>query len=50
MVDWGMAIKIGGVGFLTVFVVLSVVALMLWLVGLIQTKSGAGDNGQKEGD
>jgi len=33
MIDWGQALTIGGTGFLTVFVVLGILALVLSLVG-----------------
>jgi Na+-transporting methylmalonyl-CoA/oxaloacetate decarboxylase gamma subunit len=33
MVDWGKALTVGGVGFLTVFVVLGILALALSFVG-----------------
>jgi len=32
MTDWGQAMGIAGFGFLTVFVVLSILASVLWLV------------------
>jgi len=35
MIDWGLATRIAGLGFLAVFVVLSALALMLWLVSLL---------------
>jgi Na+-transporting methylmalonyl-CoA/oxaloacetate decarboxylase gamma subunit len=35
MVDWGFAAQIAGVGFLTVFVVLGILSLILWLVSLL---------------
>ncbi|MEW6033880.1 MAG: OadG family protein [Chloroflexota bacterium] len=35
MVDWGLAGRIGGIGFATVFVVLSVLALAVWLTGIV---------------
>ena len=35
MVDWGFAAKTVGVGFLTVFVVLGILSLVLWLVSLL---------------
>jgi len=35
MVDWGLATRIAGFGFLTVFVVLGVLSLILWLVSLL---------------
>jgi len=41
-VDWGQAAQIGGVGFGTVFLVLVILALALWLTGLIFNKIGTG--------
>jgi len=32
MMDWGQAMGIAGFGFLTVFLVLSILALVMWLV------------------
>ena len=40
VVDWGLAGKIGGMGFGTVFVVLIILAVAIWLVGLVTTKIG----------
>ena len=47
MIDWAFALKIGGVGFGMVFVVLMILAIILWLVGLIFKKieSGKQDTG-----
>ena len=49
-VDWGLAGQIGGIGFGLVFVVLTVLALAIWLVGLVLGKigSGKGEAGSKE--
>ena len=41
-VDWGFAGQIGGVGFGLVFLVLIILAVVIWLVGLILSKIGAG--------
>ncbi len=38
MVDWGFAAQIAGVGFLTVFVVLGILSLILWLLSLLLNK------------
>jgi len=35
MIDWGFAGQTAGFGFLAVFAVLSILALMLWLVSLL---------------
>jgi Na+-transporting methylmalonyl-CoA/oxaloacetate decarboxylase gamma subunit len=52
VVDWDLAFKVVGVGFVGVFLVLSMVALMMWLTGLLLHRlggSGGGgeDNNQK---
>ncbi len=49
-VDWGLAGQIGGIGFGLVFVVLSVLALAIWLVGLVLSKVGSdkGETGNRE--
>ncbi len=39
-VDWGFAGQIGGVGFGLVFAVLIILALVIWLTGLVLSKSG----------
>ena len=41
-VDWGFAGQIGGIGFGLVFVVLIILALAIWLVGLVLGKIGTG--------
>ncbi len=35
MVDWGFAIRTGIIGMLLVFVILIILAVIIWLVGLI---------------
>ena len=42
MIDWAFAGKIGGIGFGMVFVVLLILAVVLWLVGLVFKKIEAG--------
>jgi Na+-transporting methylmalonyl-CoA/oxaloacetate decarboxylase gamma subunit len=39
MVDWGQALQVGGFGFLTVFVVLGILSLVMWLVSMIMNKT-----------
>ena len=39
MIDWIYASKIAGFGFLTVFVVLGILSLAVWLVSLIMYKT-----------
>jgi len=34
-VDWGQAFQVGGFGFLLVFVVLTILAVCMWLIGWI---------------
>ena len=34
-IDWGLAAQIGGFGFVLVFAVLIMLALAIWLVGVI---------------
>ena len=34
-IDWGFALQIGGFGFVLVFAVLIMLALAIWLVGVI---------------
>ena len=42
-VDWGFAGQIGGIGFGLVFVVLIILAVAIWLVGLIISRTNAED-------
>jgi Na+-transporting methylmalonyl-CoA/oxaloacetate decarboxylase gamma subunit len=35
MIDWGLAARIAGFGFLTVFAVLGILSLVLWLISLL---------------
>ncbi len=52
-VDWGQALQIGGVGFGLVFVVLIILALAIWLTGLVLGKIGTSKaevSDQKKGD
>ena len=42
MIDWAFAGKIGGIGFGMVFVVLMILAIILWLVGLVFKKMESG--------
>ncbi len=49
-IDWGRALEIGGLGFLTVFIVLVALALIIWLIGYFINKSGSTtdeENGSK---
>jgi len=52
-VDWGFAGQIGGFGFGLVFGVLIILAIVIWLVGLVLSKIGAGKGeaeDKKKGD
>ena len=52
-VDWGFAGQIGGIGFGLVFAVLIILALAIWLTGLVLSKIGTGKaeaSGKKKGD
>ena len=40
-VDWGFAGLVGGVGFGMVFALLIILALAIWLTGLVVNKIGA---------
>ncbi len=40
IVDWGQAWQIGGVGFGVVFAILIILAIVIWLVGLVLGKIG----------
>ncbi|MEE8194650.1 MAG: OadG family protein [Dehalococcoidales bacterium] len=47
-VDWARAWQIGGIGFGLVFAVLVILALTMWLTGLVLNRIGTGaDNGQE---
>ena len=41
-IDWGQALQIGGIGFGMVFVVLTILAITVWLIGLLLMKMDAG--------
>jgi Na+-transporting methylmalonyl-CoA/oxaloacetate decarboxylase gamma subunit len=49
-IDWGFAGQIGGIGFGMVFAVLLILAIILWLVGLVFRKidTGKEDTGDTE--
>jgi Na+-transporting methylmalonyl-CoA/oxaloacetate decarboxylase gamma subunit len=48
MIDWGFATSLAGIGFLTVLIVLSIVAVTIWLVGLLFVRVGSRkDSGKK---
>ena len=52
-VPWEQAIQIGGVGFATVFALLIILAIVIWLTGLAPGKIGTGKSetdSQKKGD
>ena len=49
-IDWGLAGQIGGVGFGMVFALLIVLAVVIWLTGLVvaKTSPGKAENGDKK--
>jgi len=47
-VDWGFAGQVGGVGFGLVFVVLIILALAIWIVGLVICKTSTAKNQAEE--
>lgn len=52
-VPWGQALQVGGVGFGMVFVLLIIIALMIWLTGLVLGKISLGKSEagiKKKGD
>ena len=52
-VPWGEAAQIGGVGFGTVFALLIILAIIIWLTGLVFGKTSTGESktvSQKKGD
>ncbi len=48
-VDWGFAGQIGGFGFGLVFVVLIILAVVIWAVGLAVKRAAAGKSGAATG-
>ena len=52
-VDWGFARQVGGIGFAFVFVVLIILAIAMWLVGLVISKISPGKDktsGERKGE
>ena len=53
-IDWGFAGQVGGVGFGTVFVVLVILAVAIWIVGRIINRvsapKGANNTEKEKGD
>jgi Na+-transporting methylmalonyl-CoA/oxaloacetate decarboxylase gamma subunit len=47
-VDWGFAGQVGGVGFTLVFVVLTILAVAVWVVGLVLRRIGTGKGEAEE--
>jgi len=49
-VDWGFAGQVGGVGFGMVFILLIILAVIIWLTGLVISKisSSKGETGDKK--
>ena len=48
-VDWGLARQIGGTGFGIVFAVLIILAIVLWLTGLVTGKISTNKNETTDG-
>lgn len=48
-IDWVEALKIGGIGFLLVFVVLIILAFATWLIDLLTDKFGGGGKVAEKG-
>ena len=44
VVDWGFAGQVGGVGFGMVFALLIILALVIWLTGLLVNKASSDKN------
>jgi len=42
-IDWGLAGRIGGTGFGIVFAVLIILAIAIWLTGLVISKVGSSE-------
>ena len=40
-VDWGFAGQVGGIGFGTVFALLIILAIVIWLTGWLVSKTGS---------
>jgi len=52
-VDWGFAGQVGGIGFAFVFVVLIILAIAMWLVGVVISRIGPGKDktgGERKGE
>ncbi|MFC2002207.1 OadG family protein [Chloroflexota bacterium] len=43
-IDWGFAGQVGGVGFGMVFALLIILAIVIWLTGLLDNKISADKN------
>lgn len=42
-IDWGFAGQIGGIGFGMVFAVLIILAVAIWLIGLVVSRISTGE-------
>ena len=52
-VDWGFAGQVGGIGFSLVFLVLAILAVVIWLMGIVISRVGstkAEPGNKKKGD
>ena len=43
-VDWGFAGQVGGAGFGTVFALLIILAIVIWLMGRLVNRIGSAEN------
>jgi len=43
-VSWVQAVQVGVIGFSTVFIVLVILAVVIWLTGLVVNKTSGGKN------
>ena len=43
-IDWGEAVRIGSWGFGTVFVILIILAVTIWFIGFIFSKTGTSED------
>jgi len=48
MIDWGLTAKIAGGGFGMVFIILAILALVVWLVGLGVQRFSKGSSKSEE--
>jgi len=49
-IDWGFAGQVGGVGFGMVFGLLIILAIVIWLTGMVINQKSTGNAGNNEND